>query len=78
MSSAAAWVACFLGVDFFYYWFHRTSHRGQRRAGPTHVVHHQSEEYNLAVALRQGAFQGWFSWVFYLPLAILGFPPSCS
>jgi alkylglycerol monooxygenase len=40
-----------------------------------HVVHHQSEEYNLAVALRQGAFQGAFSWVFYLPLALLGFPP---
>jgi hypothetical protein len=39
------------------------------------VVHHQSEEFNLAVALRQGAFQGSFSWVFYLPLAWLGFPP---
>jgi sterol desaturase/sphingolipid hydroxylase (fatty acid hydroxylase superfamily) len=74
MSSAAAWVACFLGVDFFYYWFHRTSHR-VNAVWATHVVHHQSEEYNLAVALRQGAFQGWFSWVFYLPLAILGFPP---
>jgi hypothetical protein len=40
-----------------------------------HVVHHQSEEYNLAVALRQGALQSSFSWVFYLPLALLGFPP---
>src|SRR5262249_12387022 len=38
--------------------------------------HHSSEDYNLAVALRQGAFQGLFSWVFYLPLALLGFPPS--
>ena len=25
--------------------------------GGGHVVHHQSEEYNLSVALRQGAFQ---------------------
>ena len=41
-----------------------------------HVVHHQSEEYNLTVALRQGAFQPAFSWVFYLPLAVLGFPPA--
>jgi len=24
--SAWAWVVCFLGVDFFYYWFHRWSH----------------------------------------------------
>ena len=41
-----------------------------------HVVHHSSEDYNLAVALRQGTFQGVFSWVFYLPLAILGYPPA--
>jgi alkylglycerol monooxygenase len=74
LTSVAAWIACFLGVDLAYYWFHRTSHR-VNAVWATHVVHHQSEEYNLAVALRQGAFQGWFSWVFYLPLAVLGFPP---
>jgi alkylglycerol monooxygenase len=72
--SGAVWVACFLGVDFLYYWFHRTSHE-VNAFWAAHVVHHQSEEFNLAVALRQGAFQGTFSWVFYLPLAILGFPP---
>lgn len=72
--SAAAWVLCFLGVDFFYYWFHRVSHEVNLPWG-AHVVHHSSEEYNLAVALRQGAFQPLFSWVFYLPLAVVGFPP---
>ncbi|HEY7411492.1 MAG TPA: sterol desaturase family protein [Vicinamibacteria bacterium] len=72
--AAWAWAACFLGVDFFYYWFHRTSHE-VNAVWATHVVHHQSEEFNLTVALRQGAFQGAFSWVFYLPLALLGFPP---
>jgi sterol desaturase/sphingolipid hydroxylase (fatty acid hydroxylase superfamily) len=71
---AVAWVACFLGVDFFYYWFHRWSH--EVNAGwAAHIVHHQSEEMNLAVALRQSSFQQAFSWVFYLPLALLGFPP---
>jgi sterol desaturase/sphingolipid hydroxylase (fatty acid hydroxylase superfamily) len=74
MGAAWAWVVCFLGVDFFYYWFHRTSHR-VNAVWATHVVHHQSEEYNLSVALRQGAFQGWFAWAFYLPLALVGFPP---
>ena len=39
----------------------------------SHVVHHQSEEYNLTVALRQSALP--VSWVFYLPLALVGFPP---
>ena len=69
-----AWGVCFLGVDCLYYWFHRWSH--EANAGwAAHIVHHQSEEYNLTVALRQGAFQGAFSWVFYLPLALLGFPP---
>ena len=79
--SLAAWAACFLGVDFFYYWFHRVSHESNLPWG-AHVVHHSSEEYNLAVALRQGAFQPLFSWVFYLPLAWVGFPPlmflACS
>jgi len=73
-----SWVvfaACFVGVDFLYYWFHRMSHEiGAFWAA--HSVHHQSEEYNLSVALRQGAFQGFFSWMFYLPLAVLGFPPA--
>ena len=72
--TAAAWVLCFLGVDFLYYWFHRTSHE-VNAFWAAHVVHHQSEEYNLAVALRQGAFQSSFSWIFYLPLALIGFPP---
>ncbi len=79
--SAWTWVPCFLGVDFFYYWFHRVSHESALPWG-AHIVHHQSEEYNLAVALRQGAFQPLFSWLFYLPLAALGFPPlvflTCS
>lgn len=71
--SAVAWVMCFLGVDLLYYWFHRFSH--ESAAGwMVHVVHHQSEEYNLAVALRQDAFQPFISTLFYLPLAVLGFP----
>jgi len=74
-SAAWAWLACFLGVDFLYYWFHRWSH--EVNAGwAAHVVHHQSEEYNLTVALRQSAFQPLFSSFFYLPLALLGFPPA--
>ncbi|MDZ4844573.1 MAG: sterol desaturase family protein [Chitinophagales bacterium] len=64
----------FIGVDLFYYWFHRLAHEVSVLWG-SHVVHHQSEEYNLTVALRQAWLQGAFSWVFYLPLAFLGFEP---
>ena len=77
LSSGGKWAAAFmlfLGVDFAYYWFHRIAHEFNAPwAG--HVVHHSSEDYNLAVALRQGTFQGLFSWIFYLPLALVGFPP---
>jgi alkylglycerol monooxygenase len=68
-------ILLFLGVDFFYYWFHRLAHEVSIIWG-SHVVHHQSEEYNLTVALRQAWIQGAFSWVFYLPLAVIGFDPG--
>ncbi len=68
------WLILFIGVDFFYYWFHRMSHE-VNALWAAHIVHHQSEEYNLTVALRQSWFQGGFSWAFYLPLAFAGFEP---
>ncbi len=68
------WVLLILGVDLGYYAFHRASHRvGFLWA--VHAVHHQSEEYNLSVALRQPWLESMLSPVFYLPLAVLGFPP---
>ncbi len=63
----------FIAVDFFYYWFHRCAHR-MMLGWVSHAPHHSSEDYNLAVALRQGPFQALFSLWFYLPLAILGVP----
>src|SRR5690606_8775032 len=41
-----------------------------------HIVHHQSEEYNLTTALRQSALAGVMSPLFYWPLALLGLPPA--
>jgi len=76
-SVAGKWTAAimfFLGVDLAYYWFHRIAHEWNA-PWATHIVHHQSEEYNLSVALRQGTFQGVFSWVFYTPLLLIGCPP---
>lgn len=72
--NAFVWILLFIGVDFFYYWFHRYAHEINFLWGG-HVVHHQSEEYNLSVALRQGAFQKFGSFAFYLPLAFIGFDP---
>jgi len=72
-SAASTWVVGMLLVDLFYYFYHRFSHR-VNFAWATHVVHHQSEEYNLAVALRQSWFTKSYSWTFYIPLALLGLP----
>ncbi len=69
-----SYLLLFLGIDCLYYFFHRYCHEINIFWG-THVVHHQSEDYNLSVALRQSAFQSLISSVFYLPLAILGFDP---
>ncbi|MCB1168117.1 MAG: sterol desaturase family protein [Leptospiraceae bacterium] len=67
--------ACFVLYDLAYYWSHRMSHE-INFLWATHVVHHQSEEYNLTVALRQSAFGGLVTWPFYIPLAFLGFHPA--
>ncbi|MEC9072426.1 MAG: sterol desaturase family protein, partial [Myxococcota bacterium] len=71
--SVGTWILGFVGVDLCYYFYHRFSHR-VNFAWATHVVHHQSEEYNLAVALRQPWFTQIYAWTFYIPLAILGVP----
>ncbi|WP_370087085.1 sterol desaturase family protein [Ekhidna sp.] len=68
-----SWLILFILVDFCYYWFHRASHEINFLWNTAHVVHHQSEDYNLSVALRQSSFGGVFSMLFYLPLALMGF-----
>lgn len=66
------WLSLFLLVDFAYYWAHRMSHEVNLFWGG-HVVHHQSEDYNLSVALRQSSFQVVWTFAFNLPLALIGF-----
>ena len=68
------WVAALVLYDFCYYWLHRAGHT-VALFWAAHVVHHQSEDYNLSTALRQTS-SGWVAgWLFYLPMAVLGFPP---
>jgi sterol desaturase/sphingolipid hydroxylase (fatty acid hydroxylase superfamily) len=69
------WIIGFLAGDFVFYWWHRASHEvGVLWA--SHVVHHQSEDYNLAVALRQAIASSVTSAPFYYPAALLGVPTS--
>ncbi len=67
------WLAALLLYDFLYYWLHRGGHE-INILWAAHVVHHQSEHYNLTTALRQTASGALLSWIFYLPMAVLGIP----
>jgi sterol desaturase/sphingolipid hydroxylase (fatty acid hydroxylase superfamily) len=69
-----AWVLVFFADDFSYYWFHRTSHEC-RFFWASHVVHHSSQRYNLGTALRQTWTGGFFSFVFWLWMPLIGFQP---
>lgn len=71
--SAVGWVFAILVLDHQYYWWHRHSHR-INAMWAAHIVHHHSQEYNLAVALRQAMFTNVTSLPYYLPLAVLGVP----
>jgi alkylglycerol monooxygenase len=68
------WVIGLVGIDFVYYWWHRASHV-VNVLWAVHAVHHQSEDFNLAVALRQPAFETLTIIPFHLPLALLGVEP---
>jgi sterol desaturase/sphingolipid hydroxylase (fatty acid hydroxylase superfamily) len=66
----------FVSLEFFYYWYHRTSHT-VHWFWNTHSVHHSPSQLNLAAAYRLGwlgKFTG--ATVFFAPMAFLGFEPT--
>ena len=68
------WILAIVLIDLVYYFWHRLSHE-VNFLWAAHVVHHSSEEYNLAVALRQGVATPVTYLPFHMPLALLGVPP---
>lgn len=61
-------------ADFLYYWEHRTEHR-IRFFWAYHNVHHSSTDYNLTVASRLSWIEVCILWIFYIPMALIGFNP---
>ena len=68
------WLFTLLVLDFFFYWYHRASHR-VRFLWCAHVVHHSSEHMNFGTALRQSPTGPLTIVLFYWPLPLLGFHP---
>lgn len=69
-----SWIILLFAEDFCYYWFHRISHES-RFFWASHVVHHSSQKYNLSTALRQTWSGSFYTFIFWLPLILIGFHP---
>ena len=68
------WLLALVFYDFCYYWLHRAGHESAV-FWAAHVVHHQSQDYNLSTALRQTSSGALLGWIFYVPMALAGVPP---
>jgi ABC-type multidrug transport system ATPase subunit/sterol desaturase/sphingolipid hydroxylase (fatty acid hydroxylase superfamily) len=73
--SPVPWVLAFLLGDLCYYLYHRAGH-SVGALWAIHGVHHQTEEFNLSIALRHPWFSDFYSAVFYVPLPLFGVPPT--
>ena len=73
-SSFWLYFIAFLALDFAGYWFHRLEHK-INFFWNGHIIHHSSEEFNLACALRQ-SISGLVNIAVFLllPAALLGVP----
>jgi sterol desaturase/sphingolipid hydroxylase (fatty acid hydroxylase superfamily) len=66
------WTVLFFMQDFAYYLLHCADHYC-RFFWASHVTHHSSEKFNLAVAIRSSVFQPYYRFLYFIPLALLGF-----
>ena len=68
------WFLLLLAEDFLYYWLHRFDHE-VRLFWAIHVTHHSSEQMNFTVGFRSSVFQPLYRFIYFIPLALLGFRP---
>ncbi|MBW0178532.1 sterol desaturase family protein [Sediminibacterium sp.] len=73
-SGALTYFIAFIALDFAGYWIHRIAHE-YNFFWNNHIIHHSSEDFNLACALRQSisSIVKIFT-IFLLPAALLGVP----
>lgn len=68
------WTVLIIAEDFMFYWLHRVDHYC-RFFWAVHVTHHSSEEFNLTVGFRSSVFQPLYRFMYFIPIAMLGFDP---
>jgi sterol desaturase/sphingolipid hydroxylase (fatty acid hydroxylase superfamily) len=69
------WFLLFLLEDFAFYIEHRIDHYC-RIFWAVHVTHHSSEEFNLTTGFRSSVFQPVYRFVYFVPIAFMGFHPA--
>lgn len=68
------WMALVIAEDFVYYWLHRFDHE-IRLFWAVHITHHSSMLMNFTVGFRSSVFQPLYRFIYFIPLALLGFKP---
>jgi sterol desaturase/sphingolipid hydroxylase (fatty acid hydroxylase superfamily) len=68
------WIMLLVLEDFLYYWLHRFDHE-VRLFWAVHVTHHSSSQLNFSVGFRSSVFQPLYRFIYFIPLALLGFKP---
>ncbi|XP_050717473.1 alkylglycerol monooxygenase-like [Eriocheir sinensis] len=74
-NSFYTYVIAVIGVDFCTYWWHRLSHE-VAFLWAAHSTHHSGEDYNLSCGARISALVRLTKWMYFVPLGMLGVPPS--
>ncbi|WP_282787385.1 sterol desaturase family protein [Flavobacterium croceum] len=68
------WLALVVLQDLAYYFLHLLDH-SSRLFWAIHVTHHNSEYFNIATGFRSSVFQPLYRYLFFAPIAFLGFNP---
>lgn len=69
------WGLLILTTDLVWYWYHRLGHQ-VNFLWAAHIVHHQSEEFNLTVSARITVFQALIRNTFWCVIPLIGFHPA--
>ncbi len=66
------WISLYFFEDFLYYTMHYLDHH-IRILWAGHITHHSSDQFNFSVGLRAAIFEPVEKFIFFIPLAIVGY-----
>jgi sterol desaturase/sphingolipid hydroxylase (fatty acid hydroxylase superfamily) len=74
LPAVAYWAILFLCEDMLFWLEHFVDHH-VRLFWAVHVTHHSSDEFNLSTGFRSSVFMPFYRYLYFIPLALLGFNP---